>query len=236
MDLKLIVVIAIIFVAIIVISRKSPTNLKTTSGILRATTTCCGDPNSVTSIQSQLNTIKAAVSALNPVPTSNVLTNFNSAVQNVQTLINNQNTACSSYCTNGTTYNPSTNMCTCPGGYFYINPNGNAVCSSSPYLGCYPDNSSRTTSLSSIAPGYITVSACNAIAKAAGSQYFGMQNWPGAGSTIGNTANCMYGNSSTTFAKVTGATMQSGNTLSCSVGTDGNVYGGAWSNAVYRAV
>lgn len=99
---------------------------------------------------------------------------------------------------------------------------------SATYLGCYSDSSSSRVFPSTL-NGVATVNQCNAAAKAAGSPFFGMQYWQQGGSTIGDTAQCWYGNSSSNKNTL----QQNGINTSCAVGTDSNYYGGAYANALY---
>ena len=128
-----IVVVVIVVIIVFSVSKKRVENFDVLRTTTTSLTTCINDPsNTIASVQAQLNTMKSAVSAMNPAPTSDVLNNFNNAVQNVQSLINSEiaGVVCSTLCTNGTTYDPLSNLCTCSnGGHPYTNLNGNMSCS-----------------------------------------------------------------------------------------------------------
>jgi len=121
--------IAIIITVIVIFSRTKNSGLKMKMGNipypLRITSTSCNNSAStVKSIQNQINTMQTTVKTMNPIPTSNVLSNFNTGIQNVQNLINSYSTiACSSYCPYGTSYNSSTNMCAINIGLIQISGN-----------------------------------------------------------------------------------------------------------------
>jgi hypothetical protein len=88
------------------------------------------------------------------------------------------------------------------------------------YLGCYKDASTRALPI--MVPA-LTISECQALAKANGSAYFGMQ-WP-EGSPAGK-AQCFYGN---------GIYSRYGSAGICNMkDNDGNKLGGIWANAVYK--
>lgn len=100
------------------------------------------------------------------------------------------------------------------------------------YVGCFADGIvDNARQFSTKANENLNVSQCNAIAKTAGSPYFGLQFWEGAGSTIGNVGECWYGNSSTTLSK-----LESLGPAVCDKGTDGNMIGEGLANAIYNTV
>ena len=109
------------------------------------------------------------------------------------------------------------------------------------YVGCYADapNAYNNKRFLDTYAGMKTVEECDALTKAAGAKYFGMQYWQGTGSaTIGNKAACYYStNSAVTPDLIKTYTGAPGNNtinkLECDTATDGNKLGGPWVNALY---
>ena len=100
------------------------------------------------------------------------------------------------------------------------------------YIGCYTDVKDGKRTMSTRGPSESnTIAQCNSLAVAAESPYFGMQFWPGSGSSIGTQAECWYGDKNLTLTQAE----SQGTSTACDKGTDGNMYGGAYANAVYSS-
>ncbi|MDD4930839.1 MAG: hypothetical protein PHG66_01635, partial [Candidatus Colwellbacteria bacterium] len=98
------------------------------------------------------------------------------------------------------------------------------------YIGCFKDSANPRPIPNLKGEGF-TISACNDLANAAGSPYFGIQWWEGQGSSIGTLGECLIGDSSLTLSQA----QSQGPVTTCDKGTDGNMYGEASTNAIYSS-
>jgi len=104
----------------------------------------------------------------------------------------------------------------------YVNSVANNV--KETYLGCYKDTSNRAMSGTAALSGqYVTYDQCKQTAIDGAFKYFGLQDFHSENQSgwcaVSNDLN---------------ATKQYGDATNCVQGSNGNMYGGGWSNAVYE--